>query len=131
MTLKNVKIICDISDEFVLKIDENIFVNMMMILLENSLNAKENNIEIHLDIKKEAATYHIIFSDNCGGIELNNINNIFDYQMTTKKDGHGIGLAILKMLVTEKLNGDIKVQNKNDGVEFRIKIPILDFLNIV
>lgn len=65
----------------------------------------------------------ITYEDNCGGFMLENIDDIFDYQMSTKEDGHGIGLAILKMLITDKLKGSIKVKNITNGVQFMIKIP--------
>ena len=50
---------------------------------------------------------------------------MFDYFVSTKieKSVHGVGLALVKILVTERLLGTINVQNKNNGVEFRILIP--------
>ena len=52
------------------------------------------------------------------------IENVFEYHVSTKEDKntHGRGLAMVKMLVEDRLNGNISVKNTHDGVEFLITL---------
>ena len=106
---------------------EHIFSNIFMILIDNSLeefkNRKNNLISIQIDALPNS--YELIYSDNAGGISIKPIEKVFDYFVSTKieKSVHGVGLALVKILVTERLLGTINVQNKNNGVEFKILIP--------
>ncbi len=123
LTLKTAHITYDIRDDLVLKMDENIFQNIMMILIDNSLDAIEKDGKINISITHQDKNIFIKYLDNCGGIQVEPIEKIFDYNFSTKNDGHGIGLAILKMLVKEKLKGDIKVENYEFGTLFTIILP--------
>jgi signal transduction histidine kinase len=123
LTLKTAHITYDIKDDFALKMDENIFQNIMMILIDNSLDAIDKDGKINISIKYQDENTLIKYLDNCGGIQIELIEKIFEYNFSTKNDGHGIGLAILKMLVKEKLKGDIKVENNDSGTLFTIILP--------
>jgi signal transduction histidine kinase len=75
-------------------------------------------ISISSDENKNILTY----KDNAGGIKIKPIEKVFDYFVSSKGDteGHGIGLAMVKILVEERLDGTISVQNSEDGVVFEI-----------
>ena len=80
---------------------------------------------IWLDVtttKKEAI---IIIKDNGLGIEEKEIDNIFNmfYRVSSRIMGSGIGLFIVKEVLT-KLNGSMVVESKlGEGSMFTIKIP--------
>lgn len=123
VTLKNLHIQYHFEKDLILRMDENVFVNIVMILIDNSLDASINNVEIVIEIKEIDFSYLIVVSDNCGGIDTVPIEKIFDYQFSTKNEGHGIGMAILKMLIIDKLKGEIQVINIEKGSQFRISFP--------
>jgi len=123
ITLKNAKIEYQIDENIVFNMDENIFINILIILIDNSLDIMDINKDILIKIIENKNNYIIKYNDRCGGIKEKPIYKIFDYQYSTKSDGHGIGLAILKMLITDKLHGNIYVENKNDGALFTIIVP--------
>lgn len=69
----------------------------------------------------------LYITDNCGGIKQNPIDLIFEISVTgdvSDKTIKGSGLAIAKMLIIEKLKGDISALNVNNGAIFIVKIPI-------
>ena len=61
--------------------------------------------------------------DNGGNIDDSIITNIFDPYFSTKKNGTGFGLYMAKVIIEDKMNGSIKVKNKNDTVVFTLTIP--------
>jgi signal transduction histidine kinase len=67
----------------------------------------------------------IVYSDNGIGLEPGTKHKIFEpFFSTQKKRNSGLGLAIAKDLMGNKLNGQIEVDTSTDeGVEFRLKVP--------
>lgn len=126
ITLKNVNITLDISPKIKLFSYEHILSNIFLIIIDNSLDEFKNETKnvINIKIIDYKDYISIIFQDNAGGIQIKPIESIFEYFVTTKNDkGSGIGLAVVKMLVKDRLNGTISVKNINDGVQFKLKIP--------
>ncbi|MFT5662386.1 MAG: signal transduction histidine kinase [Sulfurimonas sp.] len=125
ITLKNTNINLHIKDEFSMNGHEHIFSNIMMILINNSLDEfnYENKNIITIHITSADDYIQITYTDNAGGIKIEPIEKAFEYFVSTKdEDGHGIGLAIIKLLIEDKLGGKIEVKNINEGVEFNIFI---------
>mgnify|MGYP002630793962 CR=1 FL=1 len=123
--LKNVITEMSIDDTLTINANEHIFSNIMMILISNSLDEfeknKENKIKISINIIDNFV--QVIYKDNAGGIKIEPIEKVFDYFVSTKEqDGNGMGLAITKLLVEDKLGGSISVKNIDGGVEFEILI---------
>lgn len=126
ITLKRVKIDLQIPKEFELESYEHILSNVFLILIDNSLDAfpqKEDN-NIVINAKKENKKIIIYYEDNAGGIKIKPIESVFDYFVSSKenKKSSGIGLAVAKMLINDRLNGEISVKNKEKGVIFTIII---------
>ncbi|PID31063.1 MAG: hypothetical protein CR982_00410 [Candidatus Cloacimonadota bacterium] len=68
--------------------------------------------------------YEILISDNGSGIEETNLVKLFTPFFTTKAEGTGLGLALVKKMI-ESLNGKISVESKVDkGTIFKLKFPI-------
>lgn len=61
----------------------------------------------------------ITLSNNAGRIDETVIDKIFDPYFTTKESSSGLGLSMSQMIV-EKNNGNLYVENTNDGVMFTI-----------
>jgi len=123
-TLKNAKITMDIPKDLEIINYEHIFSNIIIVLIDNSLDAfkYQNDNQIHLSIESDEKNNILIYRDNAGGIKIEPIEKVFDYFVSSKgeSEGHGIGLAMVKMLVEERLDGTISVENSEDGVVFEI-----------
>lgn len=94
----------------------NIINNAKDELIKNDL--KNRNINISFYNEKNMLIVKI--EDNAGGIKTSNINRIFKPYFSTKQSGHGIGLYMAKMIIEDKMNGKLKVENINDGASFKI-----------
>ena len=123
-TLKNAKITMDIAEDLKINNYEHIFSNIIIVLIDNSLDEfnSQNNNRIHLSLISDKETYTLIYNDNAGGIKIEPIEKVFEYFVSSKGEskGHGIGLAMVKMLVEERLEGKISVKNSENGVMFEI-----------
>jgi two-component system sensor histidine kinase PilS (NtrC family) len=66
----------------------------------------------------------ITVSDNGCGMDQETIDQIFNHFFTTRKEGSGLGLSIVKRLVND-CNGFIKVQSEpGKGSTFTVSIPL-------
>lgn len=71
----------------------------------------------------------ITVADNAGGICMEPINRIFDWHVSNKEHGSGLGLFITKSIIEEKFGGNITVKNKNGGACFNIELPYKDYMD--
>ena len=96
----------------------NIISNAKDTFIERDI--KNPKIKIYIEDKDSPIVY---IEDNAGGIDSKIKDKIFDPYFTTKYEyGTGIGLYMTKIIIEEKMNGNISVENKNDGALFSIKI---------
>ena len=65
-------------------------------------------------------------SDNAGGISEDQKLYIFDPYFTTKekRDGTGLGLYMSKMIVEDHCEGNIRVENREEGACFILTLPL-------
>jgi len=104
---------------------EHIFSNIILVLINNSLeqfDERKTTNQVIIKISKEKEKIKLIYKDNAGGIEVEPIEKVFDYFVSTKESSQnsGMGLSIVKMLVEDRLKGSIGVENTTDGVLFEI-----------
>jgi signal transduction histidine kinase len=93
-------------------------------IINNSLDAfiqrKIIKPEIFIKLFKKDHKNIIIIEDNAGGIENNQIDKLMDPYFTTKENGTGIGLYMVKMIIKNSFDGEIKVSNTQNGLSFII-----------
>ncbi len=108
---------------------------LMQTLLNIVNNAKESIIKeksqdritqgtININIKNIRNKVQIDIIDNGGGIPQKCINQIFEPYFTTKKDGHGIGLYMAKLIIEDKIGGTVNASNTKDGAKFTIQLEL-------
>ena len=117
---------------------ENDFIQVIVNLLNNSMDALENigkEIKfIFVDIIKDKETVIIKIKDNAKGINEEILDKIFEPYFTTKynSQGTGMGLYMSHQIITEQFKGEISLdniiyidnENKYSGVECTIILPI-------
>jgi len=74
---------------------------------------------------EEAKDLRFTISDTAGGIPNDVMAYVFDPYFTTKseRNGSGIGLYMVKMMVEQSLGGAVKAFNNEDGACFEITLP--------
>lgn len=106
---------------------------LMQTLLNIVNNAKDAIIKLKADGKIEKGEINIFIEnienlvqiqieDNGGGIPKEYIAELFEPYFTTKKNGHGIGLYMAKLIIEDKMQGKIKATNGKDGGVFTITL---------
>ncbi|WP_419770110.1 MAG: sensor histidine kinase [Candidatus Marinarcus sp.] len=122
---KDIKISFDCNDKIKIKIEKNYFLNVLMILFENSLKAFERrkikSPKIRILVKEIETKLEIIFEDNAGGVSKDFIEKIFEKNFS-ESSSTGIGLYLAKEIVSQKLKGQITAENRNEGLSFKIVI---------
>ena len=94
-------------------------INLMM----NALNADASLIEVEFSRHGEQ-TLQIIVRDNGSGIPAAIKARIFEPFVTTRPQGTGLGLAVVKSVI-EKFGGEIGFSTQpGSGTEFRIVLPL-------
>ena len=95
----------------------NIISNAKDILIEKKIK----NPKINISFDEENMSLSI--EDNAGGIDDSIIDKIFDPYFTTKFEyGTGIGLYMTKLIIENKMDGRISVENSTLGARFIIKV---------
>jgi signal transduction histidine kinase len=126
----SIKIEVQILDDIKLYGFQSELSQVLLNILTNSKDAfLEKNIENpHIIIKAKRIQTHIkiLISDNAGGIGESIINKIFEPYFTTKDsyNGTGLGLYMSKIIIEQNMQGELKVKNIPQGVEFSMYIPI-------
>lgn len=102
-------------------------------LIENSIHACRENkksgrlTSISIDIEMgEPEHLFILVTDNGCGLETDNVNDIFEPFHTGKARGTGLGLAVVKTVVTN-FKGTVEVISRpGTGAQFIIKLPLIN-----
>lgn len=110
---------------------ENEFKQVLLNVINNAKNKivktrKGEKIFIH--IAYEELQTRIVITDNGGKIPEKIIGFIFDPYFTTSKNGTGLGLYMAKIIIEDKMGGNISVKNIGSNVEFTILVPNSDKL---
>lgn len=127
---KNIDIISNIDNLSVVSyISEEWLRIVLGNIIDNSIKYSPQNTNIYVNIEDKDKKILISVKDEGIGIEEDELKNIFrrfyrvDKSRNRKINGNGLGLSIVKNLVT-KANGKIKVYSKpNIGTKFVISIP--------
>ncbi len=97
-------------------------------LMNSHIHGFESRLEgeISITFTKSKGHLTLIYTDNGKGIAEDIKKRIFDPFVTTKRGqgGSGLGLNIVFNLVNAKLGGTIKSLESEQGVCFKVKVPI-------
>jgi signal transduction histidine kinase len=78
--------------------------------------------EVSIVIRPEKDSCRVILQDNGVGISIENMQRIFDPQFTTKAQGSGLGLAMVKAIM-EQFGGSIDVESDGlNGARFTLTL---------
>ncbi|MFA5011906.1 MAG: ATP-binding protein [Ignavibacteria bacterium] len=120
---KTIKIQAKINEYKKISFDYQQMKQVFINLIRNAIDASQNNGEINIEFTSSNKGNVFTICDNGSGITKENIKKIFDIYFTTKKNGTGMGLSIVRQIVLQH-NGTIEVESEiNRGSKFIITIP--------
>ncbi len=125
---RNIKIYTDFPNECNVLCNENEANIIFNNLISNAIKYNNENGKVFVSIKKENEKIEIITEDTGIGMTEDEVNLLFGEfvriknKQTQNIEGSGLGLSILKKIVT-KYNGKIKVESEpNKGSKFTIAL---------
>lgn len=103
------------------------FFQVLTIIINNAKDALIDNTPhnriINIHIQNEVAGVIVRIEDNGGGIKTDNINDIFNPYVSTKKlQGMGIGLYTAKKIIEQHMHGVLRAKNTTFGAIFEIRL---------
>lgn len=113
-----------VEKDFKLKGVENTFQQVILNLLNNAkeafegLKRRDAEIVITLDVRDGKKIIEV--SDNATGISEDALERIYDMEYTNKASGTGIGLYLVKKIITEDFSGNIEAKNRGKGACFEL-----------
>jgi signal transduction histidine kinase len=78
---------------------------------------------IAISTGRRGSSAELLVVDNGGGIPAANLGKLFDPFFSTKKEGMGMGLSIVRTIVGAH-GGTISAENADGGATFRVTLPI-------
>ena len=114
------------KEDYEIFLNEDLFKQMMLNLIQNSVSAMENTERPLLIMKsfRENDSFVITLEDNGCGMDKNTSARIFEPYFTTKPSGTGLGMTTVFKIVKE-FNGRINVKSKEGkGTKFILIFPI-------
>nr|MDJ0646380.1 response regulator [Flavobacteriaceae bacterium] len=106
--------------------DKNVIEKITMNLLSNAFKYSPNEGKVVFNAVLKNKRLELVVQNNGSILSIDNLDKVFDrfYQVDDNSEGAGIGLALVKELVTLSY-GTITVKNiGNATILFRVKLPI-------
>jgi len=104
-----------------------VYINLLNNAKEALLECRTESRRINIVICDDKENVTTTICDNGGGIDNAIIQKIFDPYFSTKQisSGTGLGLYMSKTIVEKHLQGTLNVENTENGVCFKVAIPLL------
>ena len=122
--VRNIQIQFQLGEIPQVKLDLNMFKQVLVNLIRNAIDAMENGgtLTLSTSYDKFENVVKIDVSDTGPGIPSYLLDRIFDAFFTTKEQGTGLGLAICQRNIHE-FGGNIRVNSKGYGTTFSMLLP--------
>lgn len=97
-------------------------------ICKNAVDSMETEGRLKINIHSSENEVHIDIQDTGKGIPHNQFKTIFKPGFTTKKRGWGLGLSLVKRIITEYHKGNVFVLHSeiDKGTTFRITLKLKD-----
>ena len=112
----------NVNEDINIKGIKNELSQVILAILTNASDALKDIESPFINIQIDASDAEIIISISNNGkhIDKRDINKIFEPYFSTKKDGTGIGLYLSKLIINRSFDGELKVENIKEGVQFSL-----------
>ena len=119
----DVDIELEVPTDLEVPVDEIHVRNMLMNLMQNAVQASEPGGRVWLEAGRDGDDVRIVVRDEGRGIEKADLDRIWDPFFTTRTDGTGLGLALVRKTVTAH-GGRVVVESEpGRGTRFEVFLP--------
>ncbi|HHH28026.1 MAG TPA: two-component sensor histidine kinase, partial [Polyangiaceae bacterium] len=109
-------------------LDRTMFYRVLSNLVTNGLQAARGSgtaARVRIEARAHGDGWLVVIEDDGPGIDDDLLPNVFDPYVTTKEDGTGLGLTIVKKIVIDH-GGQIDARRgEGGGASFRIRLPLM------
>ena len=129
-SLNEISVNCHVENSIDIVGHKSELMQVIIILLSNAIETMTKrqieNRELTITIKAFDKEVLLEIEDNAGGITEANLAVIFDPYFTTKEQsgGTGLGLYIAKIIIEQKMVGQITASNTDRGAKFTLQFSI-------
>ena len=110
------------EEKIYLNYDYEKFIQVFFNLIKNAMQASQKGDKIEIFVKKIEKNVVIRVKDYGTGIKEKDLDSVFNPFFTTKSNGIGLGLSIVKQIINNH-NGEIFfITEENKGTEFVITL---------
>lgn len=95
---------------------------VFMNLVENAIHAAGAGGEVHIEGRADGGFVEVAVEDSGPGVDLETRRRLFEPLITTKAKGIGLGLALVKRIVTRH-GGDVAYAPRDRGARFVVRLP--------
>lgn len=122
----NLEIVTTATDEVVVVADRVQIQQVIVNLLKNAQEAmiSASHPMISISVKTDGKVAIVRVEDHGPGIADENLESLFEWFVTTKRDGTGIGLPISKRII-EAHDGRMWAENLRNGAAFSFTLPLV------
>jgi PAS domain S-box-containing protein len=112
------------DNSLTLRADSTYMKRILTNLISNSMQSMTNGGKIFIKVKRKGDKALLSVKDTGQGIPKEIREKLFMPLVTTKSEGQGFGLAVVKKL-TESLNGTVTFESElGKGTQFIVELPI-------
>lgn len=104
---------------------EQLFKNLFLNAVDAMDGRPEKLLNVRMEMDGDAQSISIYVEDSGCGIPCDKIDTVFSTYYTSKENGTGLGLAVIKDIV-EKHRGHIQVRSEvGKGTSFIVELPVM------
>jgi signal transduction histidine kinase/DNA-binding response OmpR family regulator len=131
LAIRNIALKKEYKEGHTVLVDRNQMMEVFLNIILNSIEAMPHGGELRVsngayrDPKREVELIRVGIVDTGCGIPTENLSRIFDRYFTTKKEGTGLGLAVVDRIVKAH-GGRVSVESKpGKGTTFFVDLPAI------
>jgi signal transduction histidine kinase len=96
---------------------------VLMNLIDNAVHAAGPDGEVHVEGRTDGPFVEVSVEDTGPGVDAETRRRLFEPLITTKVKGIGLGLALVRRIVTRH-GGDVAYAPRGKGARFVVRLPI-------
>ncbi len=99
-------------------------LNLLANAKEAIIGKKIDNGQIRIQLAEQDGNAVLTVDDNGGGIPEAVLPRLFEPYFSTKEQGSGVGLYMVKMIIERNMHGHVAVANIENGARFTLLVPL-------
>lgn len=122
-TRRHVQVVSDIEDQLVAAAPPGDLRSILWNLMKNAIEAVADEGSVRVEARPDGQRIRIVVEDDGPGMDAETRGRVFDPYFTTKREGSGLGLPLVKHL-TQRLGGQLEMESEpGQGARFFVWLP--------